>query len=446
MKYTVVDENGLMGVKLRTLLLKYNQEYADSEFARCQEGILEQIKLLKSIVTQGLQEKSSDIGGEKIPNPLQDRWVVNKSDHVLSQDESSLLCRGLNFSVAPDHVPVVDLITSVENAVRKLDKPEANQSRCLDFTVSQKYTRLRVLSDPLFPPLDQFHTKLLATSRTLFLRWLVLKNSADFVDKISNLTLGPGVVMVSYDVTALFTKTPIPDTLRIIRELLNNDSTLSYRTSVDNIMELLTFCVNTTYFMFQGDIFRQENGAAMGSPVSPLVANLFMEWFEQQALSTYPAPPSFWARYVDDTFVVIQEQQVDAFTTHINNISPSIKCTIEREENGQIAMLDTMISRKEDGTLKVTIYRKPTHTDQYLSMDSHHPLQHKLGVIRTLEHRANTLVSDAEDKIAELEHIRQSYSKWTACLANVRLVTRFATNLVDNPTGRDGIDFVLWVN
>ncbi|XP_072022385.1 uncharacterized protein [Amphiura filiformis] len=215
--------------------------------------------------------------------------------------------------------------------------------------------------------------------------------------------------MVSYDVTALFTKTPIPDTLRIIRELLNNDSTLEDRTSlsVDNIMELLTFCVNNTYFMFQGDIFRQENGAAMGSPVSPLVANLFMEWFEQQALSTYPAPPSFWARYVDDTFVVIQDQQVDAFTTHINNISPSIKFTIEREENGQIAMLDTMINRKEDGTLKVTIYRKPTHTDQYLSMDSHHPLQHKLGVIRTLEHRANTLVSDPEDKIAELEHIRQ---------------------------------------
>ena len=46
-------------------------------------------------------------------------------------------------------------------------------------------------------------------------------------------------------------------------------------------MELLTFCVNTTYFMFQGEIFRQENGAAMGSPVSQLVANLYMEWFEQ---------------------------------------------------------------------------------------------------------------------------------------------------------------------
>ena len=96
--------------------------------------------------------------------------------------------------------------------------------------------------------------------------------------------------------------------------------------------------------------------------------------------------PSFWARYVDDTYVVIEEEQVEAFTTHINNISPFIKFTMEREENGKLPMLDTMIHRADNGKLKVTIFRKPTHTDQYLSMDSHHPLQHKLGVIKTLEH------------------------------------------------------------
>ena len=88
--------------------------------------------------------------------------------------------------------------------------------------------------------------------------------------------------------------------------------------------------------MFQGENFRQENGAAMGSPVSPLVANLYMEWFEQYALRTFPSSPSFWARYVDDTYVVIEEEQVEAFTTHINNISPSIKFTMEREENGKL--------------------------------------------------------------------------------------------------------------
>ena len=66
-----------------------------------------------------------------------------------------------------------------------------------------------------------------------------------------------------------------------------------------------------------------------------------------------------------------------------------------------------MIHRAENGKLKVTIFRKPTHTDQYLSMDSRHPLQHKLGVIRTLEHRAKTLVTDPEDKVTELQTIKR---------------------------------------
>ena len=105
-----------------------------------------------------------------------------------------------------------------------------------------------------------------------------------------DLTLALGEIMVSYDATALFTNTPIPDTLRIIRERLDSDATLSDRTtlSVVSIMELLTHCVNAIYFMFLGETFRQENGAEMGSPVSPLVANLYMEWFEQYASRTFP--------------------------------------------------------------------------------------------------------------------------------------------------------------
>ena len=61
---------------------------------------------------------------------------------------------------------------------------------------------------------------------------------------------------------------------------------------VENIILLLEFCLKNTYFSFQGQFYEQVEGAAMGSPVSPIVANLYMEYLEQKALSTAPNPPN----------------------------------------------------------------------------------------------------------------------------------------------------------
>ena len=98
----------------------------------------------------------------------------------------------------------------------------------------------------------------------------------------------------SYDVSALFTSVPIDPALNIIKDLLDKDNTLKERTvmEVGDIILLLEFCLKNTYFSFQGQIYEQVEGAAMGSPVSPIVANLYMEYLEQKALSAAPHPPS----------------------------------------------------------------------------------------------------------------------------------------------------------
>ena len=79
---------------------------------------------------------------------------------------------------------------------------------------------------------------------------------------------------------------------------------------------------------------------------------------------------------------------MDTVLEHLNGISPSIVFTVEQESDGKLPFLDALVTRKDDGTLEVGVYRKQTHTDRYLSFKSHHPLNVKRGVIQCLVKRA----------------------------------------------------------
>ena len=160
----------------------------------------------------------------------------------------------------------------------------------------------------------------------------------------------------------------------------------------------------------------------MGSPVSPIIANIYMEFLEQQAIATAPiqCKPRLWKRYVDDVLEIIKDGEVDNLTEHLNQVDQTgnIKFTHEQEKDGQIPFLDTLIVRKEDGTVKLLMYRKKTHTDQYLNFQSHHPLHHKLGVVRTLIDRMEKVVTEEGDKKVEEDKIKQAlkqcgYPDWT---------------------------------
>jgi len=85
----------------------------------------------------------------------------------------------------------------------------------------------------------------------------------------------------------------------------------------------------------------------------------------------------------------------------------SIKFTAEQEQDDQMPFLDTLVVRKADGRVKLLVYRKKTHTDQYLHFSSHHPVQHKLSVVRTLLDRSSQIVTEAEDREQEEHHIRR---------------------------------------
>ena len=63
----------------------------------------------------------------------------------------------------------------------------------------------------------------------------------------------------------------------------------------------------------------------------------------------------------------------------------------------QTPFLDTHIHRRHNGSVKVKVYRKKTHTNQYLAFDSHHPLHQKISVIRTLMNRCEEIVTEAAE-------------------------------------------------
>ena len=242
---------------------------------------------------------------------------------------------------------------------------------------------------------------------------------------------------MSYDVKALFTSVPTTQATNIIKKLLEQDQELQQRTSlsIENITSPLEFCLSSTYFSFQGKYFEQLEGAAMGSPLSTIVANLYMESFEIEAIRSAPHPPYLLKRFVDDTFTIIKSSQKNEFLEHINSIDKHIQFTAEDlRSDGAMPFLDILITPGKDGSLSTSVFRKPTHTDLYLQWDNHHTLTSKYSVIGTLQHRTQTICSNPQLLQKEEQHLKSALKKCkypTWALTKIKIKTKKqATNKV----------------
>ena len=290
---------------------------------------------------------------------------------------------------------------------------------------------------PLRPIVSSIGAVTYSTSKELsrILRPLVGKsphhicNNQHFIQHLKGITLGPDEVMVSYDVRALFTSVPIQPALEVIEKLLKEDQDLQKRTtmSTKHIMDLLEFCLRSIYFNHRGKFYEQVEEAAMGSPISPIVANLHMENFEIRALQSSPTPPLFWKRFVDDTFVILKKAHKEKFLAHINSVDNNIQFTTEEPgPDGSLPFLDILISPDKDGRLETSVYRKPTHTDQYLQWDSHHPISSKYSVVGTLYHRAKTISSNNQGLQQEEDHLNRAlgncnYPRWALNRVRIKM-------------------------
>ena len=169
--------------------------------------------------------------------------------------------------------------------------------------------------------------------------------------------------MASFDVESLFTNIPLLESVELAVDYILTGNP-NIRLSKDNLEELFLIATAQTHLLFQGNYYGQIDGVAMGSPLAPVLANLFMGHHERIWLQQYDGPAIyFYRRYVDDIFCLFNDEK-DAleFFQYINDKHPSIRFTMETEVNHKLPFLDVLLDNSNPPSLVTSVFRKRTYT------------------------------------------------------------------------------------
>ena len=233
-----------------------------------------------------------------------------------------------------------------------------------------------------------------------------------FAEEIRESSLNPNDILVSYDVCALFTNVPLDETIEIIAEkaFKNNwfNETHDLHLTKTGLTELLRIATKDQLFQFDGQLYEQVDGVAMGSPLGPLMANVFLCSIEEK-LDRNNKLPSFYKRYVT-LATMPNTQAATAFLATLNECHPAIQFTMEIAENNKLPFLGMMIE-KSGCYLITSVYRKPTDTGLLLHYQSHVDQRYKRSLLNTMLNRAYRLSSTEESFTRECQHLKQMFTK-----------------------------------
>ncbi|BHF79179.1 hypothetical protein SprV_0602229800 [Sparganum proliferum] len=152
-------------------------------------------------------------------------------------------------------------------------------------------------------------------------------SSTPFLQKLKGVSLLPNEVMVSFAVTSTFTSIPQDLAIETVEQLLRRKyNETKNRLGHAQVLQLLKFCLKT-YFTFDGTIYEQVKGTPMGSPISGFIAEAVRQRLESLVFQHHR--PKFWARYVDDTFIVIEWDQLLTFKERLNSVFPDTQFTMD---------------------------------------------------------------------------------------------------------------------
>ena len=219
--------------------------------------------------------------------------------------------------------------------------------------------------------------------------------------------------MTSFDIDSLFTNIPLDETIDIaVNKLFGRKRKFRGFTKIE-FKQLLQFAVKDSLFIFNGKYFIQCDGVAMGSPLGPHLANVFLCAKEDIWLTKCPTKfaPTYYIRYMDDTFVMFSSiDHIKKFHKYLNSRHKNMTFTYEVEHDNCLPFLDVLVTREGDSLL-TSIYRKPTFSGLYTNFYSYISEKYKKGLIFSLIFRIFTFTVDWNKFHTEVEYLKEILRK-----------------------------------
>ena len=256
-----------------------------------------------------------------------------------------------------------------------------------------------------------------------------VKDTPDFLRTINEVNekeeLQNDTILATMDVAALFTNIPNDEGMNAVREVFEEKEETKFHKEF--VLRLLEILLHNNYFEFNGEIFKQIIGAAMGSQPIPNYANIFMsrkidikiisifeKYFTEEHISL-----KLFKRFLDDLFFIFKgsSKTLHKILDEINGIHPNIKLTMNHTSIDEddpcdcpkketIPFLDVSLSIK-NGKIETDLYRKPTDRNQYLLPSSCHPSDCIRNIPFSLALRIVKICSNMEKRNNRLEELKQ---------------------------------------
>ena len=236
------------------------------------------------------------------------------------------------------------------------------------------------------------------------------KDSFIFCEEIKKVRV-TNKFLTCYGVCSLFTSIPLKETIDIAVDLLFEHNP-DFQITKNELKRIFDFATSGTHFLFDGIFYDQIDGVAMESPLGPVLANVFMGYQEANSLQVFKdCEIILYRRYVDDIICLFNsESDADKFYEFLNKQHPNITFTFEKQQNNQISFLDILIKNNGEN-FSMTIFRKTTAIGLFTNYLSFAPLSYKIGLAKTLIHRAFKICSNWCLFHDEVNHIKKYLEK-----------------------------------